>query len=291
MPGLPHSIHRPRGTARRTHIGALALLVSLMLVLPACRQNGAARLKKWKLIGPSPRECMQTALSADAAAQRREALLEVHESTKHDEPWAIDGYCTIARLESDAQTRCTAIRALAETRDPRAGATLVQVLDWEHEPKDTVRPPQAICRWDAAASLATLAERGAIAEQDRPRAEATLALTLTGDSERHARLHAAAALGHFPSARSVEMLIGGLADRDFAVVRQCELSLVQLTGQTHDCDQSAWREWYEGHRTNLFAHAGEIPESRRAPYNNRFQKFSYKTRQTLRWLWPGDAEK
>ena len=199
-------------------------------------------------------------------------------------------FIAIALLESDAQTRCVAIRALARTGDPRATETALQILNYRGQPPQNVRPPVALCRGDAAEALGTLSEHGQVPEQQRPAVLKALRDRLRLDTDRHVRIAAARGLAYCPEPAAVEALIDGLRDADFAVVHQCEESLVRLTGYTHDCSVLAWEQWLAAHRDDLFANAGRIPESRQPPYHTRWGKFSYESKEFFRWLWPGRKE-
>lgn len=238
----------------------------------------------------TPQQHMLVAVSSNDPDARRDAVTKVADSKKYDQEWAIKGFIAIALLESDAQTRCVAIRALARTGDPRATETALQILNYRDQPPQKIRPPVALCRGDAAEALGTLSEHGQIPEQQRPAVLKALLDRLRLDSDRHVRIAAARGLAYCPEPAAVEALIDGLRDADFAVVHQCEESLVRLTGYTHDCSVLAWEQWLAAHRDDLFASAGRVPESRQPPYHTRWGKFSYESKEFFRWLWPGRKE-
>jgi len=114
---------------------------------------------------------------------------------------------------------------------------------------------------------------------------------LRGDPDRHVRIAAARGLRHFPEQSAIQGLVEGLRDEDFAVVHECENSLAWLTGVTRECDPYRWEQWLEENRDNAFAQAGELPESRQPPYNGRWGKLKYDTKQFFQWLFPGSREK
>ena len=247
-------------------------------------------VQKLLIGGRTPQQYMIVAVSSEDPDARRDAVARVSKSKKYGEEWAIKGFVAIACLESDAQTRCVAIRALGRTEDPRAVETMLKILNHEDYPPQEVWPPVALVRWDATEVLADLAAAGRIPVEQTERVRETFLDHLKGDPDRHARLAAARGLGYCPTEDVVQALIGGLRDEDFAVVHQCEDSLVRLTGRTHDSDMLGWEDWLEANRDDPFAHAGEVPESRRPPYTNRWEKFAYDTKDLARFLWPGAKE-
>ncbi len=246
-----------------------------------------------KLFTPrrTPQQYMLVAVSSHDPDVRRDAVAKISKSKKYNAEWAIKGYIAIALLESEPQTRCVAIRALARTGDPRATETALKILNYRDHPPREVCPPVALCRWDATEALANLTAAGQVPEEYRGDVIETLLQRLRLDGDRHARIAAARGLSGYAEEEVLEALILGLRDADFAVVHQCEVSLVQLTGRTHDADALAWELWLAAHRAEPFAHRGEIPESRQLPYSNRWEKKTWETKELVRWLWPGAKEK
>ncbi|MCK4341242.1 MAG: hypothetical protein KAY37_05900 [Phycisphaerae bacterium] len=238
----------------------------------------------------TPQQYMVLAVSSEDADVRRDSVARISKSKKYDQEWAIKGFIAIACLESDPQTRCVAIRALARTGDPRATETALKILNYRDHPPNEVWPPVALGRWDATEALANLSAAGQVPEEYREQVAKTLLDRLRLGTDRHARIAGARGLGCYPSEEAVTALIAGLRDEDFAVVHQCEDTLVRLTGRTHGGDVLAWEEWFEANREALFAHTGEIPASRQPPYSNRWEKFTYETKDLVRWLWPGAKE-
>lgn len=235
----------------------------------------------------TPQQYMLVAVSDEDPDVRRDAAARVAASRQVDRDWAVKGFLALALLESDPQTRCVAVRALARSGDPRAVDGLLRILNWEREPPREVRPPDALCRWDATAGLAAMLAAGHVPPERRAEVEQTLISRLRRDEDRHVRIAAARGLGYCPSRPAVEALIAGLRDPEFAVAFECEGALVRLTGQTHEGDAWAWREWVEAHRDDLFAGAGQVPPSRQPPYRNDLEKWAYRTREFFRWLFPG----
>lgn len=245
-----------------------------------------------KLFAPrkTPQQYMLVAVSSEDADVRRDAVTQIARSKQANADWAIQGYVAIALLESEAQTRCVAIRALARAADPRATEVMLKILNYTDHPAQEVWPPVDIVRWDATAALADLSASGAVLADRRDAAARTFRDRLKLDSDRHARLAAARGLGYYPTDENVRALIEGLRDQDFAVAHECENALVRLTGRTHGGNPLAWEEWRAANTDALFAHAGEIPDSRRPPYTNDWEKAAYETRDTLHWLWPGSKD-
>jgi len=279
------------GRARYSSVGVL------LFVLAGCSEHMTkidARLDEaaQKLLAPrkTPQQYMILAVSSEDPDVRRDAVARISASRQYAQDWAIKGFVAIACLDNDPQTRCVAIRALARTGDPRAAETILKILNYRDYPAHEVRPPDDLSRWDATVGLADLLLGGRVPDEYRAAAHKTLRDRLHLDSDRHVRIAAARGLAADASVETVRTLIDGLRDEDYAVVHQCEDSLVRLTGQTHDADPAAWQAWYEENRTELFAHAGEIPESRRPPYRNDFEKAVHNARELVRWLWPGAKE-
>lgn len=270
---------------------------ALALVLTGCQDPTPtiqARLDEGfkNLFAPrkTPQQYMLVAVSSEDPDARRDAVAQISRSKLYGREWAIKGFVAIALLESEPQTRCVAIRALARTGDPRATETALKILNYRDYPPQDVWPPVGLCRWDATVVLADLSAAGKIPEEYRAQVYKTLLDRLRNDDERHARIAAARGLAHYAQEETVKALIEGLRNEDFAVAHQCEESLVQLTGQTHDANALAWEEWLAANQEDIFADAGEIPESRRPPYRNAWEKSWYDTVELIRWLWPGSKE-
>ena len=108
---------------------------------------------------------------------RRDAVAEISKSKDYDREWAIKGFVAIALLESDEQTRCVAIRALARTGDPRATETTLTILNVDEYKPEEVWPPTALVRWDACVALADLSAAGQVPAEQRERVRETLMAT------------------------------------------------------------------------------------------------------------------
>ncbi len=234
----------------------------------------------------SAQQYMLAAVAESDPDLRREAVAKIADSKEAQREWAIKGYVAIALLESDAQARCVAIRALGETGDPRAVETCLKIVNFEnHEPED-VRPPEAVTRWDAMLVLAQRAEAGGVPAESADALRATFIDHLAHDDDRDVRAAAARGLGACRHNESIEALIAGLRDRDFPVVAACENSLVRLTGETHQCNAREWEAWFRDNAPHAFAKAGQIPESRRKPQVGMLKKSWDGTLEFLRDMNP-----
>ncbi len=233
-----------------------------LLILAGCSDASLNTLVQ-KVLQPkrTPQQYMLIAVSEKDPDLRRKAVAKVADSDQLDTEWAIKGMTAIALLEDDPQTRCVAIRALGRIDDPRALQTLLKVLNHEDYPPAQVRPPVAVCRWDAATVLADLAISGKVPDDQRDAVRKTLLKLLERDTDRNVRVAAARGLAAFRDVDVVRALIDALEDEDFAVCWQCEDSLRKLTGCSNDAEAYAWRAWLEKHADDPFAqadqHAGE----------------------------------
>jgi hypothetical protein len=270
----------------------LPSVCTLLLALASACSNGGfettldASVKKLFKPKRTPQQYMLIAVSDADPDLRREAVTKVAESKKFNEEWAIKGFIAIALLENDPQARCVAVRGLGRSRDPRAVETCLKILNYRRHPPAEVHPPDDLCRWDATAALAELSAEP-LPDELRAQVLDTFLERLQADPDRHVRMAAARGLRHFSDAQAVRGLINGLRDEDFAVVHQCEYSLAWLTGVTNDCDPYRWEQWLEANQPEVFANGGELPESRKPPYEGRWGKYSYKTKQFFQWLFPG----
>ncbi len=277
-------------------LGGTVLLLAASL-LPGCSQNSFnfdTKLDQGvqSLFSPrkSPQQYMLLAVSSEDSDIRRDAVARINRSKDYNQEWAIKGYVAIACLESEPQTRCVAIRALARTGDPRATETALKILNYQTYPPQEVWPPTPLVRWDATLALADLSAGGKIPEEQKDAVRRTLLDRLRLDTFRHARLAGARGLAYYADNETIKALIEGLHDEDYAVAHECENSLVKMTGVTHHANAGEWEEWLAANSETPFEHAGEIPPSRRPPYNNAFEKNWYDTQQLVRWLWPGAKE-
>lgn len=235
----------------------------------------------------TPQQSMLYAVSDNDPDMRREAIAQVATSDDAQSEWAMKGFVAVALLESDPQTRCVAIRALGRSRDPRAVDTCIKIINSADYPPADVRPPDAVARWDATDVLAVFALEGKLDAAQRGVVRDILLDRLANDRERHVRVAAAYGLGAYRERGVLEALIAALRDEDFAVAGACETSLVALTGETHACNAREWEAWLKSSGGDPFARAGQVPESRRKPYDGRWSRAWYETKEFFRWLYPG----
>ncbi|MFN0134741.1 MAG: HEAT repeat domain-containing protein [Phycisphaerae bacterium] len=267
---------------RRRAIGVSVALV-LLCVLAGCDQGGNRKILDGNR---SPGEYMIIAVTDPDPDVRREAVGRVARSRKADEEWAVDGFITIALLDSDTQARCVAVRGLEEGRDPRSIDALLKLLNHRNYKPEEVKPPAAVLRADASLALARLCESGMIVESQREPLAATFLNRLSSDEDRHVRIASARGLANFPGDETLRGLIAGLRDTDFAVVHRCEESLVRLTGVSHHCVAAEWERWYEENKGEPFVRAGQVPDSRKPPYSNKLGESWYKTKRFWRTIFP-----
>ncbi|MBL8879435.1 MAG: hypothetical protein JNG88_09980 [Phycisphaerales bacterium] len=237
-----------------------------------------------------PRECMLVATSESDADTRREALVRVARSGEFTEPWAVDGYVTVALLDTDSQTRCVAIRALERVGNDRAIEALLKILSATAETAQTVRPASDVCRADAALSVSRLLDRGTVSDENRAAAGRALRPLVKVDAHAAVRRAAARGLGFVRERENLDVLIAGLRDAEFNVVYECEESLVRLTGVTHRTNVTDWETWLAQNAENPFVNAGHVPDSRHKPYDGPFGKTAHDMKQTWDWLFPAAAE-
>ena len=235
-------------------------LVVLLVALGGCSDASLNALVQ-KVLQPkrTPQQYMLIAVSEKDPDLRRKAVAKVAESDQLDSEWAIKGLTAIALLEDDPQTRCVAIRALGRIDDPRALQTLLKILNYQDYPAGQVRPPDDVCRWDAAGVLADLTLAGRVPPGQRDAVRKTLLRLLARDPDRNVRVAAARGLAAFRDVDVVRALIDGLEDEDFAVCWQCEDSLRKLTGCSNDAEAYAWRVWLEQNADDPFAQADRQP--------------------------------
>lgn len=234
----------------------------------------------------TPQQYGLIAVSDSDPDARRSAVAKVADSDESRSDWAIKIFTAIALLDDDPQTRGVAIRSLGQIGGPAGTEPLLKILNHADHPPQEVRPPDALCRWDATAALAEVAATG-MPETSLDTAVSTFARLLAKDTDRNTRAAAAYGLGWLQRRESLEALIEGLSDEEFIVAYECESALMRLTGRTHRYSAFAWQEWYESNQSAPFAHAGELADARTPPYSNRWEKFTYKTGQFFRWMFPG----
>ncbi|MBK8913057.1 MAG: HEAT repeat domain-containing protein [Phycisphaerales bacterium] len=295
MPPLPRPhCPPPDPSRRRSRVARCAAVApALLLVALAGGCSDGQVDQAFRRVFEFRRTPQQYALIAFSDADpdvRRDALTRLARSSQFDRDWAVQGYVTIALLESNDQTRCIAVRALARCHDPRSVSTLLMLLNHEQHPPESVRPPTDIVRWDAALGLAELCEQGHVEAADADAVRNTFIARLKGDADYHVRTAAARGLAAFPGDETILALIAALRDERFAVAYAAEDSLARLTGVTHGCSALRWEQWLAEHPADRLSGDGQLPAGRQPPYRNRWEKAMWTTGQMYRALFPGRKE-
>jgi HEAT repeat protein len=169
-------------------------------------------------------------------------------------------YDTIARTDRSAVVRCAAIAAMTPRGGPRQVPTALKLLSSKDVTAPETRMAPASVRWEAAKLLDAIVARYDYQESQRPLIVRTLLDCLSRDPDRQVRLSAIGTLAYFAEAPVPQALIDVLDEEDFAFRHAAEMSLVDLTGMTHDYDSRRWRAWLES-TDDPFERAGATPES------------------------------
>jgi hypothetical protein len=148
-------------------------------------------------------------------------------------------YKQIAQNDPNETVRAMAIRALNISRDKTATPIFIAALEDDSE----------IVRLEAAKALANIPDPNAIPALLR-RLEGkrdVIAGTRTSNEEsKEVRIAAADALRHYRTLEVARSLVNELDQRDFGVAWQSNKSLISLTGQNFDYDESAWLQYLTG---------------------------------------------
>lgn len=131
-------------------------------------------------------------------------------------------YGQIARFDSDATVRASAIRALNRSRDGSATGLFVAALADESRN----------VRLEAAKALANVPDPSATS--------ALLNLFRNANEDLDVRIAAADALRQYRSLEVARALVNVLADREFGLAWQARQSLRTMTGADEFYNQSAW---------------------------------------------------
>lgn len=185
------------------------------------------------------------ALEAQCADDRREGVSSLARTRDATTDWAIRVFETVARTDTDAMVRCTAVRALERSAGPNRVPLLLSILNGSAGTGDKTR--MGPVRWEAAKLLLVILRDGLYDETQREGIIRALLHGAAKDSDRNVRLAALDGLGHLPDRQVFFTLVDLLETEDFAVKRAAEESLIALTGTTHDYDAAAWRRWAEEH--------------------------------------------
>ena len=224
---------------------------------------------------PAPEE-----MATSDPDRRREAVTRLAEGGDVDHEDVFPVLDAVARTDPVTQIRCIAIRGLARYEDDRPIGTLLAVLQSTADAQEAL-PANADLRWEAVQALVALERKGVLDGQQRDLAR-DLCLELAGvEWSRNVRLVAIESLGAFQDRAVLQPLIRALREEDFAIAERAELSLIALTGVTHQYDADAWEEWLATVE-DPFAHAGEQPDIPRAKRPSWFDKQRRAVRRALK---------
>ena len=259
---------------RYTCLGAIAwLLLGVGSFIPGCaRGSGGNWLQRLR---PTTSEAwLDMALESEQPDRRRRGVVGLSDSSEGSSDWAMRVFDTIARTDADAMVRCAALRAMSKSPTADRVPTALKLLRSETARYDDVRPAPGPVRWSAARLLLAVARACAFRADQEPEIIETSLARLKADRDRNVRLTLLAALAYFPDRQAATALIDAMERDGFAVRHAAEMSLVALTGVTHDHDPDAWRKWFR-ETESPFEGAGEVPESLR------------QTPKKRRWDWLG----
>lgn len=254
-------------TAKRRRLGdrpgTRALLVMLVVLLAGGAGCSERSKRKWRHRSAEDnfRLALPEDLEASDADERREAVIAICESRYVAREDAFRVLDAVAKTDPNTQIRCIAIRGLARCYDARPIGTLLTVLQAKPDSKEAL-PADEDVRWEALQAMVKLEARGVL---DGPQREITRDVCirlLDTDPSRRVKIVAAGALGAFQDRQVFQPLIRALRNRDFAIAERAELSLIALTGVTHDFDPDAWEQWL-ANAENPFENAGQTPQTTR----------------------------
>jgi hypothetical protein len=243
------------------------------------------------MVKRTPQQRAIEALQTDNPDERRKLLRKVLQDDQATSEWAVKIFSSVAKIDTDPQVRCMAIKGLRRSADERAAEPLLMILNHKEYPNKVVPPPAPV-RWDATEVIAHMAEFDEIPDEHRDWARRTLIRLVTDDPERHVRIYAAKGLGNFPNRSVLTALIRALDDRDFHVQYSAENSLERLTGQRHKRDPDLWREWAEK-TEDPFVRPEEIDpldSLTDAPSEKSMWQKTVEGTRNLFLMWQGDAK-
>jgi len=219
--------------------------------------TGCAEQDKRPWIYRSPQQNYRTALEAEHADARRDAVARIAESTYYDSENAFAVLDAVARTDPVSQIRCIAVRAFSLYKDDRPVGPLLTILQARSRSQEAL-PADEDARWETVRALLALIRKGVVSDEFRPIARDILIKLLETDPSRNVRITSAEALGEFKDREVLAPLIRSLRNKDFGIAERAENSLISLTGVTHDYDATAWEAWVASAQ-DPFAHAGETP--------------------------------
>jgi len=233
----------------RARFVAVALVV---LVAVGCSDH---QKRQWR--HRSTEQNYRTALEAEHADERRDAVARIGESGYADREDAFQVLDTVARTDPASQIRCIAVRILARYDDARPVGTLLAILQTKNTTNKAL-PADDDLRWETASALAALAGKEVFDDSQWALVCPVLIKLLETDPSRNVRIVAAKALAEFKDQQVLLPLIRSLRNEDFGIADRAEQSLIALTGVTHYYDADAWEAWV-AQTKDPFANAGRTP--------------------------------
>jgi len=219
--------------------------------------------RQWKY--RSVDQALPVALPEDLATSnpddRREAVAWLAENGSVSREDVFHVLDAVARTDPVSQIRCVAIRGLGRYKDDRPVGTLLAVLQ-ASKPGDKALPPDDDVRWEAIQALLKLDQQKGLAGSQRDLARDISVRLAEFDGSRNVRLSATEMLGRFQDRAVLAPLVRLLRTRDYAIAERAELSLIELTGVTHNYDADAWETWV-ANTSNPFEKAGQVPVTTR----------------------------
>lgn len=248
-------------------VWSVSLIGMLLAALPMAGCSDHQK-RTWK--PRSPADNYRTALEAQNADERRDAVARIAESSYVTSEDAFQVLDAVARTDQVSQTRCIAIRALATYKDARPITTLLMILQATTGAKEAL-PPDDDVRWETVVAMTQLSRKGGLTGQVPVLVRDILIRLADTDTSRNVRIAAIEALGEFKERPVLLPLVRSLRTQDFAVAERAEGSLIRLTGETHYADADAWEKWLAS-TEEPFANAGRIPPSTRPSGPNWFEE-------------------
>jgi hypothetical protein len=228
--------------------------------MPACSGRDKRRWE-YTSLDQTLRLALPEDLSTSNADERREAVAFLAEGPRFQQEEVFYVLDAVARSDPVTQIRCIAVRGLSRYEDDRPVGTLLTILQ-ANQGSDQALPPDDDLRWEALRGLNELESRGVLDDQQRAIARDLCIKLAQPESSRSVRLEAIETLGFFKDLRVFQPLIRSVRDEDFAIAERAELSLIALTGVTHDFDADAWEEWV-ANVADPFENSGQVPQTTR----------------------------
>lgn len=225
---------------RRAILPAMGILILLPgLGMSGCGTRGAQSSRPWGHGEAWTNRKLAEALEAKNADRRRQALLSLVGTKSIEAPQAFRALDLIARTDSSSSVRQAAVAVLESYQDDRPVETLLKLLNCADHP-ESVRPIDHPLARRTIETLAALADRGLIADEQRAAVEDALVHVLRNSADHHARLSSVRALARFDSGRVIDALVDAVGSRDFGVAYEARQALVRLTGTDGGLDPEVW---------------------------------------------------